>query len=143
MSDCCSGSKRMIYACSGGSNTGQITNEMAKNLSSQGYGSMTCGIGMGADLSGFIVSAGEADKNIVLDGCSVSCLKKVFDRHKIKDFDHYILTDMGIKKDKNLSPDAGLVLKMVREVIRKSCLEADKDSGDPGNSGACCKGGNS
>lgn len=138
MSDCCSGSKVMIYACSGGSNTGQITNEMAKNLSSQGYGSMTCGIGLGADLSGFIVSAGEADKNIVLDGCSVSCLKKVFDRHKIKDFDYYVLTEMGIKKDKNLSPDTGLVLKMVRKVIQKSGLVEDKDSG---NSGSCCQGG--
>lgn len=36
----------MIYACSGGSNTGQIANDAAKQLEREGVGKMGCTMGL-------------------------------------------------------------------------------------------------
>ncbi|OHD19853.1 MAG: hypothetical protein A2086_00085 [Spirochaetes bacterium GWD1_27_9] len=117
MSDCCKGGTKLVYACSGGSNVGQIANEVAKNLTTEGFAKMTCGIALGANLSGFIVSAENADKNIVIDGCTVGCLKKVFENHKISNYDYYVITEMGIEKNKNFVIDLEDIYR-IKELIK-------------------------
>ena len=62
----------LLYACSGAANTGMLADQIARTLSSDSKGSMTCLAAVGANLSGFIVSARSADKNIVIDGCKVA-----------------------------------------------------------------------
>ncbi len=93
-SDC---TVNLLYACSGATNTGYLADQVARTLSADNFGSMTCLAAVGAELSGFIASAEAADKNIVIDGCSVACGAKIF-KDKGLNFDHYITTDFGIKK---------------------------------------------
>ncbi len=76
MSNCCSGDTRLVYACSGAADVGQIADLTARKLSKDGYGKMTCLAAVGAHLSGFVQSALGADENIVIDGCPVACAKK-------------------------------------------------------------------
>ena len=128
MSDCCNGGTNLVYACSGGSNVGQMANEIAKNLTSGGFAKMTCGIALGANLSGFIVSAQNADKNIVIDGCPVSCLKKVFDNLKITNYDYHVITEMGIEKKMNFMMDLEEVYSI--EEIIKNKSSVNKTNGD-------------
>lgn len=55
---CCSGdAKTLIVACSGGSNAGQIANNVMIELDKKGMGKAYCLAGIGAALSGFIESA--------------------------------------------------------------------------------------
>lgn len=91
--------KTLIYACSGAANTGYLADQVARNLNREGAGDMTCLAAVGADLSGFIESAKAADVNVVIDGCPVSCGKKIFDAKGIP-CTQFITTDYGVEKKK-------------------------------------------
>ena len=54
--ECCCATETpiMILACSGGSNVGQLTNQVAVELTKEGWGKMFCLAGIGGHLSGFV-----------------------------------------------------------------------------------------
>jgi uncharacterized metal-binding protein len=68
-------------------------------LNRDGVGSSTCLAAMGADLSGFLESARNATRNVVLDGCKVSCGAKIFQKNGVA-FQHYVMTDYDVEKGK-------------------------------------------
>jgi uncharacterized metal-binding protein len=116
--DCgCQGVK-LIYACSGAANTGYLADAAARKLMEENIGKMTCLAAMGAELSGFIESAKCAEKNIVIDGCPVSCGKKIFEKLGLP-FEHFITTDFGVEKGKTeITPEViGRVAKKVSERV--------------------------
>lgn len=88
--DCGSKSLKLIYACSGVANTGNAADKTARKLAQEGFGKMNCIVGLGADLSGFIESAKSADENIIIDGCPVACGKKIFEKHGILNYTHFL-----------------------------------------------------
>ena len=52
---CCAfGENTMILACSGASNVGQLSNQVAIELTQEGFGKMFCLAGIGAHLNGFV-----------------------------------------------------------------------------------------
>jgi uncharacterized metal-binding protein len=77
---------------------------------------MTCLSAIGAGLSGFIESAKCAEKNIVIDGCPVSCGKKIFEKAGLS-FQHFITTDYNVQKGKT---------PITQEVIEKVAGEISK-----------------
>jgi len=102
MAGCCCGDDRetnLIYACSGAANTGLLADQVMRALSRDKVGDGSCLAAMGADLSGFLQSARSATRTIVLDGCTVSCGAKIFERNKIA-FQHYVMTDFDVEKGK-------------------------------------------
>jgi uncharacterized metal-binding protein len=90
---------KLIYACSGAANTGLLADQVMRKLNRDGLASSTCLAAMGADLSGFLESARNATKNIVLDGCKVACGAKIFEKNGIS-FKHCVMTDYGVEKGK-------------------------------------------
>ena len=40
-----------------------------------------------------------ATKNIVLDGCSVACGKRIFEARSLS-FEHFVMTEFGVEKGK-------------------------------------------
>lgn len=89
----------LVYACSGAANTGLLADQVMRALNREGVADSTCLAAMGADLSGFLESARNATKNIVLDGCKVACGKRIFEKNGIP-YQHYIMTDFGVEKGK-------------------------------------------
>lgn len=99
MSDqCCSGENALIFACSGGSNVGQITNEAAKQLDREGVGKFFCLIGLPAGIEGIMANTRGADRVICLDGCGVGCAKKVLDAADVPISTYVVATGCGIEK---------------------------------------------
>lgn len=99
---CCSKEPEvMILACSGGSNVGQLTNQAAVELTRDGFGKMFCLAGIGGGLGGFVKSAKETPRVMVLDGCQVGCAKAILEREGIPLQHHVIVTDLGIEKVKD------------------------------------------
>ncbi|MEI6874092.1 MAG: putative zinc-binding protein [Spirochaetota bacterium] len=90
---------RLIYACSGAANTGLLADQVMRALNRDKVGDSTCLAAMGAELSGFLVSARSATLNIVLDGCKVGCGAKVFEKNSIA-FRQLIMTDYDVVKGK-------------------------------------------
>jgi uncharacterized metal-binding protein len=103
---CCSTETKTILACSGASNVGQITNEVAKELDEAGEANFFCLAGVGGHVSGMVASVKGADKVVVLDGCPVACAKKTMDAAGIAGYEYLVVTELGIEKkhDFNLAP---------------------------------------
>lgn len=114
---CCSGNQNVFLACSGGSNVGQITNEVAKRLDSDNLGKFFCLAGVGAHISGMVASVRGADRVIVMDGCAVGCAKNVVDHAQISNYEYILVTDMGIEKDHSFALDESEV-----ETVYNECL---------------------
>ncbi len=99
--DCCAGDTILIFPCSGASNTGEMTDRAARLLSREGAGKMFCLAGIGGRIESFINSTREADKVLVLDGCSQDCAKKTMEEAGIKKFLHVRITDLDLVKGKS------------------------------------------
>ena len=88
MAECCCGNERvrLIYPCSGGADVGALSDRTARKLVKEGYGKMSCLAGVGADISGFIASARDAELNITIDCCSMRYAAKNFENRGISRF---------------------------------------------------------
>jgi uncharacterized metal-binding protein len=118
--DCCApGSNVMILACSGGSNVGQLSNQAAVELTREGFGKMFCLAGIGGQLSGFVQSAKDVPRMVVIDGCSLGCAKAIIENAQVPMKDYIVLTDFGIEKNKDLDLKPEDVMK-VKEAIREA-----------------------
>jgi len=113
---CCSVDTAVTLACSGGSNVGQITNEVAKRLWSEGMANFFCLAGVGGHVSGMVASVKGADRILVLDGCPVGCGKKCVDAAGITGYEYLVVTDLGIEKEKTFD----LVEADVEQVAAKA-----------------------
>jgi uncharacterized metal-binding protein len=113
--NCCStGGIKLLYACSGAADVGELADRVVRKLWSEGFATKTCLAGVGADISGFVQSAKGADENITIDGCPQSCAKKCLERIGMKPTS-IMLADLGYKKgespvtDEAIEKIAGLV----------------------------------
>ena len=67
---CGNGEIKLLYSCSGAADTGLLADQVRRSRPEEGRRS-TCLAAIGADLSGFVGSARNATRNVVLDGCQV------------------------------------------------------------------------
>lgn len=114
MSECsckCKGGVKTIMACSGASNVGQITNEVAKILDTEKEGKFFCLAGVGGHVSGMVASVEGSDKVLVIDGCPVACGKLTMEQAGLKDYEYVLVTDLGIEKNRDFSLNAADVEK--------------------------------
>jgi uncharacterized metal-binding protein len=109
-----------IFPCAGASNVGQLSNAIAVELHKQGVGSMMCTVGIGGKRSGLLKSAEACESIIVIDGCPVNCAKATMEEAGIPIGRHILLTDLDIKKNKDLDIDpaqAAEVLSRVTDML--------------------------
>ncbi|NLH98121.1 MAG: zinc-binding protein [Chthonomonadales bacterium] len=120
MSECCaSNDTTLLFACSGGSNVGQIANDAAKALDQLGQGRMYCAVGVAARLPSFVETAAKADKRVLIDGCEVQCLKKAFDGAGVPYDVHVIVTELGIAKGHHFNHTQDEVATVAGAVSKK------------------------
>jgi uncharacterized metal-binding protein len=124
---CCGGGGiRLLYACSGAADVGSIADSVARRLSKEGVGSMTCIAAIGAGLDDYINSAKKVVENITIDGCPKACSKKALENIGVKPTS-YILTEMGLEKGKtpptqeNIDQIAGKISQLQKEKRNESC----------------------
>lgn len=101
------GSEKLIFACSGIADVGEIADRTGRKLHKDGVGKMWCISGIGAGLSNFIDSTKAAAKVLVIDGCPVDCGMKMMEKAGISNFAQIRITDLGFEKGKTpVSDDA-------------------------------------
>jgi len=119
MTDCCCESDKdrtiLLYACSGGANVAEIADRAARELMFAGEGGLFCLAGLGADIQGMVQTARDAELNLVIDGCSMDCAKKTFERHGLTNYRQIKVTDLGIEKVKGVRCTQEQVDKVVAE----------------------------
>jgi len=115
----CEPTEILIFPCSGGSNVGQIANDAAKKLTTQGVGKMYCLAGLGGHVSGLIESTKAAKRIIAIDGCPVHCAKKTVEHAGFKPDVHVVVTDLGIQKRLDFKIENDEIKKVTDEVSKK------------------------
>lgn len=91
----------MIYACSGSSDVGEISDRAARKLTRDGVGKMTCIAGIGGHVGALIDIANAAESILAIDGCPQNCAKKTLEHAGYHDFLHLGVYDLGLPKGKS------------------------------------------
>ncbi|MBC8487172.1 MAG: putative zinc-binding protein [Bacteroidetes bacterium] len=93
----CGAGEYIVFACSGASDVGHLSDLVARKLQDNGVRKMNCLAVVGAGIEKSIEDFKK--KNIlVIDGCSIDCGKQVFDKNNFTDYKYMRLTDLGYKK---------------------------------------------
>jgi len=99
----CEASQVVLLPCSGGSNCGQIANEAAVRLTQEGWGHIYCLAGIAAHIGGMVDLARNAERLVVIDGCSVACGLKTVRHAGLEPSDYVDVTRLGIEKNHDLN----------------------------------------
>jgi len=94
---CCGGAK-LIFACSGAADVGEIADRAARKLTQDGQGKMFCLAGVGGRVEGIMKTTAAADTILAIDGCSLDCVKKTLEQAGFEHFTHLRVTDLGMEK---------------------------------------------
>lgn len=112
----CEPTEILIFPCSGGSNVGQIANQTGVKLTQDGFEKFFCLAGIGGHVSGMIESTKAGKMLMAIDGRPVACAKKTLE-HAGFNIDEYVqVTDLGIEKNKDLTPNVSDVGKVANHL---------------------------
>jgi len=117
----CGSSPKLIFACSGAADVGEIADKAARVLARMGAGNLFCLAGIGAKIGGMIRSAEAASDILVIDGCFLDRSKKCLVEAGIKEIRHIRITDHGFKKGETVVNDRN-VQKIVSECLALSSV---------------------
>jgi uncharacterized metal-binding protein len=107
-SACCSGSPKLIFACSGAADVGKIADLAARKLTAEGAGKMFCLAGIGGRVGGIMESTKAAGAILAIDGCSLDCAKKTLENAGFNNFEYIRLSDLGMEKGKTPAADEAI-----------------------------------
>jgi uncharacterized metal-binding protein len=96
----CGAAPKLIFACSGAADVGQVADLAARRLNAEGAGKMFCLAGIGGRVSGIMATTQAAQAILAIDGCPLDCARKSLEQAGFSQFEHLRLTDMGLEKGK-------------------------------------------
>ncbi len=118
----CSAEEITFLPCSGGSDCGQITNQVAIRLDEEGVGHIYCLAGIAAHIDGMVESARGAKRIVALDGCQVACARKAIEHCGLKVTDWICVTEEGVAKNHQfkLAPEEiDLIARRTKESLAR------------------------
>jgi len=95
---CCSSGPKLIFACSGAADVGEITDRAARKMTKEGAGKMFCMAGIGGRVEPIMKATASAGRILALDGCGLDCVKHSLEKAGVKDYVHLRVTDLGMEK---------------------------------------------
>jgi uncharacterized metal-binding protein len=97
----CSGGPKLIFACSGASDVGEVADRAARKLAREGKGKMFCLAGLGGRIGGILKTTESAQAILAIDGCPLNCVKANLENTGFKTFKHLRVADLGLEKGKS------------------------------------------
>jgi uncharacterized metal-binding protein len=92
------GPVKLIYACSGAADVGEIADRAARTVASAGGGKLQCANAIGAGLESYVEAAKGADKVLAIDGCINHCAANCLNKAGVTKFEHLVLNHIGLAK---------------------------------------------
>ncbi len=117
----CGGAPKLIFACSGGADVGELADQAARTMTRNGQGKMFCLAGIGGRVSGIMKTTEAAGKILAIDGCPLNCAKKALREAGFKDFEHLNLADIGFKKGESPVNDENIATAVQVAAVRLGC----------------------
>ncbi len=97
-SNVCSGGPKLIFACSGAADVGEISDRAARKMTKDGIGAMFCLAGIGGRVEPIMQKTKSASKILAIDGCNLDCVKKSLELAGFTGFEQLRVTDLGMEK---------------------------------------------
>ena len=94
----CVGGPKLIFACSGAADVGEISDRAARSMTRDGNGKMFCLAGIAGRIPGIMKMTESASKILAIDGCELDCVKNCLMQAGFKQFEHFRVTDLGLEK---------------------------------------------
>lgn len=109
----------LVFACSGASDVGCISDRAARQLAVEKVASMCCTAAIGADISEIVEKARQASQTLVIDGCDKNCAKIIMEKNGFEGFSHVQLGNLGFKKGESLVTDEAIqsVVQSAKQMI--------------------------
>ncbi len=97
----CATAPKLIFACSGAADVGEISDRVARRLTKEGKGKMYCLAGVGGRVPDILVNVRAAQKILAIDGCPTECARQTLLQAGFTEFAHLQLKDLGLEKGKS------------------------------------------
>ncbi|MHC4574437.1 MAG: putative zinc-binding protein [Planctomycetota bacterium] len=97
----CDPASKLIFACSGAADVGEISDRAARKLTKDGAGKMFCLAGIGGKIDPILAATRSASRILAVDGCPMDCVKNCLQQAGFENFHHLRITDMGLEKGKS------------------------------------------
>jgi len=91
---------KIIFACSGCADVGELADQAARKLTRDGAGKMACLAGISGRISGIVKSSQAAQSILAIDGCPLDCTRKTLEIAGLAKVNHLRLSDLGFEKGK-------------------------------------------
>ena len=127
----------LLFACAGGSNVGQISNEAAIAVEKAGVGKLFCLAGIGGHVEGMVDKTRAAACTVAIDGCDIHCTRKTLEAAGVEPTVHVVITDLGIEKAKTYEYPEGNVCRTVDAVLAAAPC-AQGSCRDAAGGSECC-----
>lgn len=113
---------KLIFACSGASDVGHLTDLASRAVAKDGTGKMYCLAGIGGRVESMLAMTRSAKKLVALDGCAQECARKTLEHGGFKGFEHLKLADLGLSKGQSpATPErVQLVADKAAELLEKA-----------------------
>ena len=93
----------LVYACSGASNLGQLTNEIAIRLDRAGLAEMSCAEAVGIEAGQPYAAARSGRPVVAISGCPLACADRLLAEHGVAVASSIQLENRGVLKAKHVS----------------------------------------
>ncbi|HEY5160521.1 MAG TPA: putative zinc-binding protein [Gaiellaceae bacterium] len=110
-------SEPLVYACSGASNLGQLSNEIAIRLDQAGLAEMSCAEAVGIEAGPPYASALSGRSVIAVSGCPLACASRLLAEHGVAVTSSIQLENRGVMKAKHVLVEAGESERIYDEVV--------------------------
>lgn len=109
----------LVFACSGASDVGAVSDLAARALAREKAASMCCTAAIAAEIPDIVEKAALASRMVVIDGCDKACAKKIMDQGGFSDYAYVELGALGLEKGKTTPGDENVskALAAVREAL--------------------------
>ncbi|HLZ53018.1 MAG TPA: putative zinc-binding protein [Verrucomicrobiae bacterium] len=110
---------KLVFACSGGSDVGQLADLGARAAARPGGGKMYCLAGIGGRVEPILATARAAAKILAIDGCPQACARKTLEQAGFTGFRHLPLHQLGFAKGRSeVTPErVQLVARRAMELL--------------------------
>ncbi len=95
------GSDKLIFPCSGMSDTGEIADRAARLLTREKIGRMCCLAGVSAGVEDILEMTQQAVKVLAINGCDSDCVNKTLQKAGFSNLLTFRITDLGMEKGKS------------------------------------------
>lgn len=111
----------LVFACSGASESGYVTDSAARRLAAEGKARMFCLAGIGGHIPSFIRTTSDAACIVVLDGCPMDCAGRTLREAGVSRFYQCRVTDLQLEDDAEADADTliGALMKKGEQLLAR------------------------